>query len=140
MTFKGRSAILIWIVALILVVCEVFFFLFKDEFNPVLFWILVIGFGVILVFTLMFEIRNKIVVTEDTLKICFGLTTTTISVSTIMSLKKTINAIASDSGSLRRVEIGYVNERGIRKVYCATRSEDEFIKLLIGYNPKIKVL
>nr|MCR5829468.1 hypothetical protein [Lachnospiraceae bacterium] len=107
MTFKGRSAILIWIVALILAVCEVFFFLFKDEFNPVLFWILVIGFGVILVFTLMFEIRNKIVVTEDTVKICFGLTTTTISVSTIMSLKKTINAIASDSGSLRRVEIGY---------------------------------
>jgi len=140
MTFKGRSAILIWIVALILAVCEVFFFLFKDEFNPVLFWILVIGFGVILVFTLMFEIRNKIVVTEDTVKICFGLTTTTISVGTIMSLKKTINAIASDSGSLRRVEIGYANERGIRKVYCATRSEDEFIKLLTGYNPKIKVL
>ncbi|MCR5520443.1 MAG: PH domain-containing protein [Lachnospiraceae bacterium] len=140
MTFKGRTGILIWIVAFVLAACEVLFILFKDEFSPVLFWILVIGFGLILIITVMFEIRNKIIVTEDLVKICFGITTTDISVSTITSLKKTISAIASDSASLHRIEIGYANEKGIRQVFCATRKEDEFIKLLTQYNPKIKVL
>jgi len=139
MTFKGRVGIFIWIVAAALIACEVLFFLFKDEFDPIVFWILVIGFGLILIFTFMFEIRNKIVVTKDLVKICFGVTTTNINVSTITSLKKTISAVASDSGSLRRIEIGYANEKGIRTVFCATRKEDEFIKLLTEYNPKIKV-
>jgi hypothetical protein len=88
----------------------------------------------------MFEFRNKIVVTKDLVKICFGITTTNISVSTIRSLKKTISAIASDSASLRRIEIGYVNGIGICKVYCSPRKEDEFIKLVTEYNPGVKVL
>lgn len=141
MTFKGRTGILIWIVALILLACEVFFILFKDEFEEqVIFWILVIGFGLILAITLMFEIRNKIVVTEEAIRICFGVTTTVIGVSTISSLKKTISVVASDSASLRRVEIGYANEKGIQKVFCSPRKEDDFIKLLTEYNPKIKIL
>jgi len=141
MTFKGRTGIIIWIVALILLACEVFFFLFKDDFeNQVMFWILVIVFALILILTLMFEIRNKIVVTKDLLKICFGLTTTNISVSTITSLKKTFSAIASDSASLRRIEIVYTNQTGICKVYCSPRKEDDFIKLLAEYNPKVKIL
>ncbi len=139
MTFKGRRGFIIWVVALILLACEVFFFLYKDEFDPVVFLLLVIGFGLILILTLMFEIRNKVVVTEDLVKICFGITTTDIGVSTITSLKKTISAIASDSASLRRVEIGYADEKGARKVFCSPRREDEFIKLLTGYNSKIKV-
>lgn len=141
MTFKGRTGVIIWIVALILLACEVFFFFFKYDFeNQFVFWVLVIGFALILVFTLMFEIRNKIVVTKDLVKICFGITTTNIKVSTITSLKKTISAIASDSASLRRIEIGYANEKGICKVFCSPRKEDEFIKLLTGYNSGIKIL
>ncbi len=140
MTFRGRTGIIIWIVVLILLACEVFFALYKDEFSPVVFWILMIGFGAIVVLTLMFEIRNKIVVTGDLVKICFGITTTIINISKITSLKKSISAIASDSGSLRRIEIAYVNENGVHKVFCSPRKEDEFIDLLTGCNKKIKVL
>ena len=141
MTFKGRTGVIIWIVGLILLACELFFIYFKDDFeNQVIFWILVIVFGLILIITLMFEFRNKIVVTKDLVKICFGITTTNISVSTIRSLKKTISAIASDSASLRRIEIGYVNGTGICKVYCSPRKEDEFIKMLADYNPEIRIL
>ena len=140
MTFKGRTGVIIWIVGLVLLACEVFFFFLKNDFdNQFVFWILVIGFGLILIFTLMFEFRNKIVVTKDRIKICFGITTTNISVSTITSLKKTISAIASDSASLRRIEIGYANEKGICKVFCSPRREDEFIKMLVDYNPGIKI-
>ena len=77
MTFKGRTGVIIWIVGLILLACELFFIFFKDDFeNQVIFWILVIVFGLILIITLMFEFRNKIVVTKDLVKICFGITTT----------------------------------------------------------------
>ncbi len=88
--------------------------------------------------TASFVLRNYLLVTEQTITVCFGMTTTVLEISSVTSLKKVTNLIASSSASAKRIEIQYVSGVEKKIIYVSPRDEDTFIQTVRSYNPKIQ--
>lgn len=87
---------------------------------------------------LWFILRNYIMLTEETLNVFFGPSSTEIPVKGIISVQKKKSVIASSAGSTRRIELVYNKNGGTDVIQISTKNEDDFIRQLLLYNDNIK--
>lgn len=141
MKLKGRSGIIIWIMALALLAGTVIFASMYREFDSIGGYLLiVIIMAASSALFASFILRNFILVTENTITVCFGITTTVIETASVTSLKKVTSLMASASASAKRIEIRYAD--GIRKdfIHVSPKDEEAFIQAVCTYNPKVSVI
>lgn len=137
MKIKGRSGVIIWITTLSLSFSTVVFVTKYNDFDNFINYLLIFIFMVACTIVIAsFIFRNYLIVTKQTITICFGITTTVLSIESIKSLKKVKNFIASSSASINRIEIEYID--GI--IYVSPKDEDNFINVVCSYNPKTKYI
>lgn len=135
MKLKARSGILIWITTLALLTCTVAFATTYNEFDRIGGYLLIlIILAASTVLTASFILRNHLIVDEQTIKVCFGITTTVVKTASVTSLKKVKDLTASASASARRIEIRY--DRG--SIYVSPKDEETFIKTVCSYNPNVQ--
>lgn len=136
MKIKSRSGILIWITAIATIVATVITAVKYSEFDGIGSWLLLlIILAASAAMTSSFIMRNYIFVTEQTITVCFGMTTTVLKTATVTSMRKVKSLIASSSASVKRIEIRY----GGGVIYVSPKDEDAFIKTVFSYNPNIEV-
>lgn len=134
MKIKARSGIVIWLTTFVLLFVTIMFSTMYSQFSGIVSYLLILI--IMLISTLLcasFIVRNYLIVTEKTITICFGITTTILDIASLTSLKKVTNFMASASSSIKRIEIQY--DGGI--IYVSPKDEDKFIDLVCSYNPKI---
>ena len=136
MKIKARTGIIIWITAVALLAGTVAIAAMYNEFDGIgsYLTILLIMMAATAA-TVSFVLRNYIIVTEQMIKVCFGMTTTVLETSSVMSLKKVTNLMASASTSAKRIEVRYAG--GI--IYVSPKDEEVFIRAICSYNAKVKV-
>ncbi len=136
MKMKGKTGIFIWILALALLAGTAAFAAKYDEFDSIggYLLILVVMAGSAAA-TVSFILRNYLLVTEQTITVCFGMTTTVLETEAVTSLKRVTNWMASASASAKRIEI---RAKG-KVLYVSPKDEDAFIQAVCSYNPKVKV-
>ena len=136
MKMKARSGIIIWCTVMALLAGTVAFATMFNEFDSIGSYLSVlIILAASTTVTVAFVSRNYLFVTEQEIKVCFGMTTTVLKMASVKSLKKVTNLTASASASAKRIEIQYVG--GI--IYVSPKDEDKFIQTVCSYNPKVKV-
>lgn len=135
MKMKAKSGIIIWITALALLAGTVVVAAMYSKFEGLGGYLAVlIIMAASTALTASFILRNYILVTEQTIKVCFGMTTTVLKIASVKSIKKVKNLIASASASVKRIEIQYTG--GV--IYVSPIDGDKFIQTVCSYNPKIK--
>lgn len=138
MKIKARSGMIIWITTLALLVVTIAFATMYNEFEHIGSYLLIlIIMAASTVMTASFIARNYLLVTDQTIKVCFGMTTTVLDTASVKSLKKVKNLIASASASSKRIEIQYAGEAGI--IYVSPKDEDKFIQTVCSNNPAVRV-
>ncbi len=138
MKIKARSGMIIWITTLALLVVTIAFATMYNEFEHIGSYLLIlIIMSASTVMTASFIARNYLLVTDQTIKVCFGMTTTVLDTASVKSLKKVKNLIASASSSSKRIEIQYAGETGI--IYVSPKDEDKFIQTVCSNNPAVRV-
>lgn len=138
MKIKARSGMIIWITTLALLVVTIAFATMYNEFEHIGSYLLIlIIMAASTVMTASFIARNYLLVTDQTIKVCFGMTTTVLDTASVKSLKKVKNLIASASASSKRIEIQYAGETGI--IYVSPKDEDKFIQTVCSNNPAVRV-
>lgn len=138
MKMKAKSGIIIWVTTLALLAGTVVFAATYNEFNRIGSYLLILL--ILAASTAMaasFILRNYLIVTEQTITVCFGMTTTVLETVSVTSLKKVRNMTASSSASTRRIEIQYAN--GANVIYVSPKDEETFIQTVCSYNPKVTV-
>ncbi len=140
MKFKGKIGVIMWTTFALVTFMLVGLCTILDYSNPGEFIPIIIMSAAIIGFVLWFLVRNYYVLTEDTIKICLGPTTSNLKINSICSVKKVISFIASGAGSAVRLEIVYYKGSVTEKAYISPQREDEFIAKLCEYNKYIKVL
>ena len=141
MKMKARSGIIIWITALAMLAGTVAFAAAYNEFDGIVSYLLILAvMSVSTVVTGSFILRNHLLVTEQTITVCFGMTTTVFETASVTSMKKVTNLIASSSASAKRIEIRYVKGAEKKVIYVSPKDEQTFIQTLCSYNPKINVI
>lgn len=134
--YEGKVGIFIWVITLALLAGTAAFAAKYDEFDSIggYLLILVVMAGSAAA-TASFILRNYLLVTEQTITVCFGMTTTVLETASVTSLKKVTNLMASASASAKRIEI---RAKG-KVLYVSPKDEDAFIQTVCAYNPKVKV-
>ena len=134
--FEARSGIVIWLTTLAIFAFTIAFATMYNEFDSVGSYLLILIILIVSgVMTASFIIRNYILVTEKTITICFGMTTTILNIESLISLKKMTSFIASASASTKRIEIQYSG--GV--IYVSPKDEEKFIQTVCFYNPNVKI-
>lgn len=140
MKMKARSGIIIWITALALLAATVAIAAMYNDFDGIGgYLMIVIIMAASTIMTASFILRNYLIVTEQSIKVCFGMTTTVLEVASLKSLKKVKNLTASASACVRRIEVQYVSGGENRLIYISPKDEAAFIQTVCSYNPNIKV-
>ncbi len=140
MKFKGRAGNIIWVTSILLLAGAFFAALQYNEFDSFggyLTMVIIMGAAALLTFS--FILRNYIMVSEQTITVCFGMTTSRIPVASVVSLKKTKSIIASSSASVKRIEVAFIYRNCRREIFISPKDEDGFLKQVCSYNPNIKV-
>lgn len=136
MKMKARSGIIIWCTAAALLAGTAAFAATFNEFDSIVgYFLILIIFAASAAMTVSFVLRNYLLVTEQEIKVCFGMTTTVLKMGSVISLKKVTNLTASASASAKRIEIRHTG--GI--IYVSPKDEEKFIQTVCSYNPKVKV-
>lgn len=134
MKMKARLGIFVGVTAIAMLVGTVAFTTTYNEFDSIVSYLLI--FFILAAATAMttsFAIRNYLLVTEQEIKVCFGMTTTVLKMESIISLKKVVNLTASASSSAKRIEIRY--DGGV--IFVSPKDEDKFIQTVCAFNPKV---
>jgi len=140
MRFNSRCGVVMWVTSLLLLAVTVFFITQYSMFDSLVGYLaLVLIMAVSTILTFTFVLRNYIIVTENQVKVCFGITTSVIDIPAIFSLKKVTSAVASSSASLRRIEIKFNKNNSKREIYVSPKDEDNFIQTVCSYNQNVKV-
>ncbi len=100
---------------------------------------IIIILGVSTLLTFSFILRNYIMVSDDTITVCFGFTTSTIPIDSVTSMKKTTSCIASSSASIKRIEVAYNYKNCGRVIFISPKEEDAFISQVRIHNSNIKI-
>ncbi len=140
MKFKGRCGIIMWVTSILFLASTLFFISQKSIFDsPVGYRVLVITFGLSTVFLLSFVVRNYIVVSDSQIKVCLGPTTTVLEITSIVSMKKVTNYVASSGASTRRIEIIFIRDNFRKEIYVSPKDEDRFMQIVCEYNQDVKI-
>lgn len=140
MRFKGRVGCAIWITSILLLVGTVFTVSQYSAFDGIGGYLtIVIILGVSTLLTFSFILRNYIMVSDDTITVCFGFTTSTIPIDSVTSMKKTTSCIASSSASIKRIEVAYNYKNCGRVIFISPKEEDAFISQVRIHNSNIKI-
>ena len=138
MKMKARSGIVIWVTAFALLAGTVVCAAMYNKFDGIVLYLLILM--ILATSTIMaasFILRNYLLVAEQTITVCFGMTTTVLKTASVTSLKKVTSLMASASASAKRIEIRYVGGAGV--IYVSPQDEDKFIQTVCSYNPNVKV-
>lgn len=134
MKMKARRGIFIVVTAIALLAGTAAFATTYNEFDGIGSYLLIlIILAASTAMTASFVIRNYLLVTEQEIKVCFGMTTTVLKMESIISLKKVVNLTASASASAKRIEICYAG--GV--IFVSPKDEDKFIQTVCAFNPKV---
>ena len=140
MKFKGRCGIIMWVTSILFLASTLLFISQKSIFDsPVGYWVLVIIFGLSTVFLLSFVARNYIVVSDSQIKVCLGPTTTVLEMTSIVSMKKVTNFVASSGASTRRIEIIFIRDNFRKEIYVSPKDEGRFMQIVCEYNQDVKI-
>ena len=137
MKMKARSGIIIWCIVIALFAGTAAFAATFKEFDSIGGYLLVlIILAASTALTASFVVRNYLFVTEQEIRVCFGMTTTVLKMASISSLKKVTTLTASASASVKRIEIRY--DGGI--IYVSPKDEDKFIQTVCSYHPELRYI
>lgn len=141
MKMKAKSGIIIWVTTLVLLAATVAIAVMYNDFDGIASYLLVlIIMAASTIMTASFIMRNYLIVNEQTIKVCFGMTTTVLEIASVTSLKKVISLTASASASVKRIEIQYAGGGEKKHIYVSPKDEAAFIQAVGSANPKVKVL
>ena len=131
MKFKGKVGLILWLVVLLVLGCGAYFVSIREKFDSVFgFGVIVVVFSGVLAVVLWMMIRNEVIVTDTSIIVKLGMTTTTIERASIQSVKKVTSVIASAGTSAKRIEIIYKAGYEQKRIYISPKDRDGFLEAI----------
>ena len=140
MKFRGKNGFVMWFTLVLVVTLGAgMLILLGSAGNSVAFGAMLVVFALITIIIAWIMIRNCIYVENGEIKVCLGMTTSVVAISSIISMKKVVNAVASSGTSLDRIEIAFMKDNKRNLIYVSPKDKDGFIKAVRDFKPEIKI-